>query len=367
MAPYLILLLISAIVPLAVYRPRSMLSDRTYQVLVKKRNKLTIQLFFIVFFVLLALRDFSVGTDLDEYQAIFNRCANLSFDGLKNLRWETGYTIYNKLISLLSEDYRFFLIVTALIVLIPIYKLYVKENRYNLLSILIFINMPCFLMIFSGLRQAIAVSMGILAYMAIKNKKYVLSALTILLACSFHISALALVLLYPIFFLKIKTKHLFVIVPFMLLIYAFKTQLLLLLFYLLPKKYFDAYGEIKETGAFAMMILFLIFFVFAFVILDDQVMTNDDYFMRNIIVVTTIFQFFVPVHGLIQRASYYFMIFVPVSIVRIVQAPKITLKSISNLAILVMGCFFALFFFYNAAFSTDNLLDVFPYKFFWSE
>lgn len=42
------------------------------------------------------------------------------------------------------------------------------------------------------------------------------------------------------------------------------------------------------------------------------------------------------------------------------------MKNVADVAIVVMGVFFFLYFFYNAAFSKDNLLNVFPYKFFWS-
>ena len=115
-----------------------------------------------------------------------------------------------------------------------------------------------------------------------------------------------------------------------------------------------------------MMILFLIFLVFSFVVLDEASMSKRDYFMRNVLLIATTFQFFVPIHGLVQRASYYFMIFVPLSIISVVQAPKKYLKNISDLATVVIGVFFAVYFFCNATFSTDNLLDVFPYKFFWS-
>jgi hypothetical protein len=133
MVVYLILLLSSALVPFAVYRTSGIISGRTYEALVLKRNKLTVEIFFVGLFVLLALRDFSVGNDLGEYRLIFERCIYLPFERLSGLGWETGYTIYNKLVSFLTNDYRLFLAITAMITLIPIYKLYVNESRYNIL------------------------------------------------------------------------------------------------------------------------------------------------------------------------------------------------------------------------------------------
>lgn len=366
MLPYFLLLVISAVFPFMLYQNGRMVSTCNYSYIAQKRNQMTILLFLGGLFVLLALRDITVGIDLYQYKIIFERCANSSFANLSDFSWELGYSIYNKLVSVISQEYRFFLIVTAIIILIPIYKLYSKETRYSFLLIVLFINMPCFLMMFSGLRQAIATSIGILVFIAIENKKYVWSVLLIILAACFHVSALILFLLYPAFFLKIKTRHLFFIVPVMFAVYVFKVSIIRTIISFAPSRYIEFYGEVKSTGAVGMMILFLIFLVFSFVVLDETSMSKKDFVLRNILLIATIFQLFVPIHGLVQRVSYYFLIFVPVAILSVVQAPKKWLKNISDIAVVVMSCFFFLYFFYNGLFSTDNLLDVFPYKFFWS-
>lgn len=366
MLPYVLLLFFPAIFPTVIYPSRRGGMARNYSDVSQRRNKLMISMFFIGLFILLSLRDITVGKDLIAYEAIYEFCIYTPFKDLSGLQWELGYTIYNKLVSLITEEYRFFLIITALIILRPIYRLYSEEKKYSYLLIVLFINMPCFLMIFSGLRQAIAVSVGVLAYMAIDNKKYTRGVLLILLAMSFHTSAFVLILLYPASFLKIKVKHLLFVVPLLLGVYLFRKQIFIFVLGFLPGKYVEFYGELQQTGAFGMMLLFLLFTTFAFVVLDEDTMTNKDYCVRNILLLATILQLFVPIHGLIQRVSYYFLVFVPVSIISIVKAPKRTMKEVSNLAVMVMGIFFSIYFFYTALFSTDNLLDVFPYKFFWS-
>lgn len=367
MLPYLALLVSSVMLPLVFFQKRmGVISFQRHSQLSIKRNQTMISLFFLGLFVLLALRDITVGKDIRTYEAIFHKCSIIAFDRLPLLQWELGYTIYNKIVASIFNNYRFFLIITAAIVLIPIYKLYSMEAEYSYLVIIIFINMPCFLMIFSGLRQAIAISLGVVAYMLIKNKRYLWSILVILLAVSFHTSAGILVLLYPAYVMKIRAKQLLYIIPIIVAIYLFRVPILEFAISLMPSHYVEFYGEIEQTGAFGMMVLFILFSVFAFIVCDEAAMSPKDYFMRNILLVATVFQMFVPIHGLIQRASYYFLVFVPLSIICIMQSPKKYLKSISNLATIVIGCFFTLYFFYNAAFSADNLLDVFPYKFFWS-
>ena len=366
MLPYILLLFIPALVPLFVYRPtrHGVIYEASF--IVRKRSEMLILLFFLGFFILLSLRDITVGRDLLTYKSIFESCQIMSFRDLSKMPWELGYTVYNKLITFISDDYRFFLIITALIILLPIYVLFSQEKEYGYLLVVLFINMPCFLMIFSGLRQAISISLGILAFMLIDKKKYILCGVLILLAITFHTSAFVLVLLYPAFFMKIKTKHLLYIAPVILLIYIFRIPIITFFISLAPSKYIEFYGEVQQTGAFGMMILFLIFLIFSFVVMDESDMSNKDYFMRNILLIATIMQLFVPVNGLVQRISYYFIIFVPVALLRFVRKPKPSMVQVSSVAIIVMSVFFTLYFFYTALFSTDNLLDVFPYKFFWS-
>ncbi len=366
MLPYFLLLSISVLVPFVI-SPNNGVRSTIDRDIIEKRNKLAMILFFSGFFILLAMRGLMVGADLQEYKLIFEKCHNSSFGDLNKLNWEIGYTFYNKIIASVFYNYRFFLVITALITLIPIYMLYSREKSQSVLLIMVFINMPCFLMIFSGLRQAISISIGILAYFALEKRKYIRSVLLILLAVSFHVSAFVLVLIYPAFFFKIKSKHLFFLFPAIVGIYLFRTQIFLLLLNYVPAQYLQFYGELQQTGAFGMMLLMAMFLIFSYVILDEESLSSKEYFMRNILLIATIFQFFVPIHGLVQRASYYFLIFVPVSLKIVVNAPKRKFQKVSDVAVVVITVFFAVYFFYNATTSTDNLLNVFPYRFYWSK
>lgn len=171
------------------YKPIDTFFDCGARALAQKRNKITLRLFFCGFFALLAMRDLTVGSDLFEYRNLFELCQATSFDNLIKMKWEVGYTIYNKIVSIFSHSYRVFLMISAIVILIPIYKLYSKEEDYSYLAILLFINMPCFLMIFSGIRQAIAMSIGIVAYIFLEKRKYILSGIMVFVAVLFHTSA----------------------------------------------------------------------------------------------------------------------------------------------------------------------------------
>ena len=128
MFPYFLLLFISTVCPLLFYQTQGGVLVFGDDQITRKRNKMTLILFFAGLFVLLALPDISVGIDLVEYKSIFETCSTLSFKQLPSLRWEIGYAVYNKLMSLISKDFRFFLIITALLTLIP----YISSTRWAL-------------------------------------------------------------------------------------------------------------------------------------------------------------------------------------------------------------------------------------------
>ena len=140
MLPYFLLLLISAVAPLLIYHAKGVVSVGDYRYIAKNRSRATVILFFIGLFALLSLRDLSVGSDLGEYEKIFERCYGTPFEFLSEMRWELGYTVYNKLISVIARDYRLLLVITALISLLPLCILYSKENKYGLLMIILFIH-----------------------------------------------------------------------------------------------------------------------------------------------------------------------------------------------------------------------------------
>ena len=93
-----------------------------------KRSRL---LFFTIagiqLFLIAALRGETVGTDLENYLPAFKTIVNTSWDAIFEIDWEPGYIVFNKLLSLFSDDNRFFLIVTSLFTTVG-YLLFIWKN-----------------------------------------------------------------------------------------------------------------------------------------------------------------------------------------------------------------------------------------------
>ena len=154
--------------------------------------------FFIIFAMLLFLRDVSCGADLKNYQTMFTNVSRMSFPEVyRNYPEESGYYLLNKAISILG-DYRLFLIVCAIISLVPIAIFYKRESTNSYLTIILFVTVAPFPMFFSGLRQTLAMAFAVPVWYCAKNKKLILNFILVFLATLFHSSALALLLIYPI-------------------------------------------------------------------------------------------------------------------------------------------------------------------------
>ena len=113
-----------------------------------------------------------------------------------------------------------------------------------------------------------------------------------------------------------------------------------------------------------MLILFIIFAVFAYVIPDDSKLDRDTLAMRNYLLLSVFLQMFAPVNTIAMRVNYYYLLFVPCLIPRIMTNHKDGMKQITKLALAVMTIFFFVYYLFNIHFGADTL-RIYPYVPFW--
>ena len=169
----------------------------------QKRELLFLRLVFLAFFVIMATRGFTIGTDTPMYLKLFKKCAQgmwgvVKFGGY----FEPGYLALNVILSYLSKRMRFFIVITSLIICGSFYR-FIKENSKNyFLSVLIFVGL---LFIYSAMnitRQFIAISIVLLGFKYIKEKKLIEYILVVVAASFFHSSAWTALIVYPLCNLK---------------------------------------------------------------------------------------------------------------------------------------------------------------------
>jgi hypothetical protein len=171
-----------------------------------------------------------------------------------------------------------------------------------------------------------------------------------------------LVFMYPLYHARITKKWLYVVVPILALCFVFNRQIFGSLSLIL-EQYTEYDTEITSTGAYTMLILFGAFVVFSFLIPDENKMDAELIGLRNFLLMAFALQMFAPLHTLAMRMGYYYMIFIPLLLPKIIACRSRRWNQVAILGRHVMVAFFLLYFFATA--SGGGGLHVFPYHFFW--
>lgn len=334
-----------------------------------RNNSLLIPVFFLMLIVILSLRDELIGNDTGGYRRFFESYSAMSLRQVMANKSDILYWLLNWLVGQFTRDFQVFLAVVAVITVAPIASVYGKDREHGFLKCVLFMNMTVFIMLFSGLRQSVALAMGMIAYEYVVRKKPLRFLLFALIAFGFHHSAFIILLYYPLCHFTFKRRHLWFVIPAILAVFIFNKPIFSFAAQAMNSVFGEKYdGETTETGAYAMLILFAIFTVFAYVLPDEKLMDKETLGQRNLLLMALMLQCFAPVHVLAMRLNYYFIIFIPVLIPKILKYHKRSLKKLTIASQVVMIGFFVLYYLINTYESCKtgiSDLNTYPYIPFW--
>lgn len=335
-------------------------------------NNLAVSVFFLMLCFLLACRSIQIGNDTANYKYFFDNYSNQSLSQALDGELEPLFGALNWLIGRFTDNFQIYLAIVTTITLIPIAVLYSQDKRHSYLKIILFVNMSVFVMLFSGIRQAIAMSMGIIAFHFVKKKKLIPFLVVVFITMAVHASAFILLIMYPLYYIKFKKRHLYIIVPLMAITYIFNKQIftgLLSIMTLFTARY-DDYASLGNTGAVTMIICFVAFSVFAYIIPDAQKEDAEFIGMRNYLLLATLFQCFAPLHSLAMRMNYYYILFIPLVITKAISYTDTKWEQIAKIAEIVMCVFFTVYFLftvYSGCQADGGALNTYPYIPFWRD
>lgn len=328
----------------------------------EKKNRLALTVFFAIFAIILMLRHEIIGTDTKNYIYYFNHFSGLDWASVGKDSLELGFSYYNKFISVFTQDPQIFLAITAVVTLAMIYPTYRRLSSDPSLTVVLFCTMSTFVMMFSGIRQMIAVGIGFLAYECTRKKKLVLFIICVCIALAFHTSAFILAFMYPIYHARITKKWLIIVVPLIVITFLFNQQIFYALSFLIEQ--FTTYdATIEHTGAYTMIVLFAIFVIFAFLIPDEATLDDETIALRNFLILSLVLQMFAPLHMIAMRMNYYYIIFIPLLLPKIIEHRSKRWEQVAIFGRHIILVFFFVYFFISA--SDGGALRVFPYHFFW--
>jgi hypothetical protein len=176
--------------------------------IISSQKKITI-LIGLQLFILSAFKATTVGVDMKTYITGFYTIASLNWEDLGTFSWEYGYVLLNKLVSLLSEDVRFLIIIVSLIVIVILGKQIYINSRNQWLSFYLFVCMDFYSFTLSGYRQSIAMVITFYSIKYLRQRLFFRFTLCVIIASFFHQAALVFLLIYPISKIKITKEYLF--------------------------------------------------------------------------------------------------------------------------------------------------------------
>lgn len=328
-----------------------------------KKNEWAMFLFFAILTLLVMLRHETVGNDTKNYIYFFSDISKKNWGDLHNESFEIGFAFLNKFVSIFTSNQQIYIALIAVVTSLMIYPTYRRLCIDPSLTIVLFCTMSTFLMMFSGIRQMLAIGIGFIAYEFTRNKKVIPFLIVVCIAMTLHVSAFMLFFMYPIYYARITRKRLFVVVPVLCVIFVFNNYVFSFLT-MIVSRYTKYENALSSTGAYTMLVLFVIFAVFAFIIPNDSKIDEETIGLRNFLLFAIVMQMFVPLHNLAMRMNYYYIIFIPLLLPKVIACKSERLKQVAVIGRHVMVIFF-LFYFFISKVLNDNNLNVFPYHFFW--
>lgn len=331
----------------------------------RNANRSTLLVFFIGMILLIWLRAFSIGTDTYNYLNMYERAKNIGFGRIKGTYdGEYGYFALNMLIAAIYDNHHFFLLCIGLVSLVPVIFFYIKNSGNALITIGLFLVF-LFSVYFSAFRQTCAMAFAIPAYYAAREKKAVPFVLWVIVAMTFHTSAFALFLLYPVYHMQIKKKWFYLLGFVFVITYLFRVQIFSLMLRFMSSRYQDNYANLTSSSAITVLLLMIMLVVYTYVTSDDEMLDKEAIGLRNLLVLSMALQMFASINSVAMRLNYYYLLFVPITVSKYVHFCNIEFAQVARLAEWILATFFIIYFIVNM-YSGSDILRIFPYEFYFS-
>ena len=222
----------------------------------KKKNKIYINISFIILFIILILRE--PYSDMIRYIQVFKQTNLQTFSSILELRWEVLYLVLNLIVKLFTESERIFIIVLAVLTLVGPYTFIKKYSDNYFFSLIFFIILGIYNYNFYIIRQAIAISILLMSIKHIEQKSLIKFLLYIIVAAGFHTSSIIFIIAYPLCNIKINIKGIIIYFFSSILVFLSSKKIVSLIYSISS---YSTYSERQSVsdGKGRLILLILIF------------------------------------------------------------------------------------------------------------
>ena len=318
-----------------------------------KKHLVAISMFPV--FVLLAFKSTSVGTDSLNYYEYFDVVKYSTLDELFQMRNEKGYQLLMKIITSVFSDPQWQFIIVGFFITIAVGIFVYKYSKEPTLSILFYMTFGLFAFNLTGLRQSLAMATCLFAFKYICERKLVKFFLVIIIATTFHTSAVFFIPAYFIAYRKINKVNIFINLIIFVLIVFNAEQLMLLVTTLFATEY----GIEQTDSGMTFFIIMLIITIVSLLLKKELLELNpNNLLFINLNFITAAFWGLRLISRTAERPAMFYMFASVILLEQILVAVKDRqVKQLMTIAAMSLSC--ALFIY--RLFGNES---IYPYSFF---
>lgn len=182
---------------------------------------------FLVFWLIAGLR-YETGVDWPGYTLFYKNMDSFvmiftgNFDFLKDKEFEIGFVLLNSFLKMITDDIQLMFLLIALFTNILLFSSLKIYSKHIFISLMIYFSTLYFVMDMDVIRQCISATIFFYSLIYIANRNIYKFSLAIIIAGSFHQTALLLFPLYYILNKDFKNKYLLVFVGIAFSVFAFQ-------------------------------------------------------------------------------------------------------------------------------------------------
>lgn len=273
-----------------------------------KYNKTYIVLMSMILFGVCAFRGVRVGADLGRYETHFRICLNLDFQSIFTVYgWDCiGFYELIKLFQIFfGDNFHGFLFTLATIEgLIFGYIIY-KHSVNPYMSVMLYMALGYYAFIYSGLKQALATAVVMLAFDFLIRRKYIFFLIITCIAGLIHTPAILFMGAIIIAHKKInwKTVIVYFIVTGIMFVFSRKVAVFLVSAY-------DSIVDLEGIGGVGGKLIMMSLFIIAGYVLRIPNDENKTYLcLFNFMIVASILQILAVYGNVFERLADYYFIF----------------------------------------------------------
>lgn len=327
-----------------------------------KKNLIFKSLIFILI-LLVGLRSVEIGSDSITYEKVFNE---VSFENINKIYMEKGYLLFNIIAkNIVHKTWLFFLMV-AIITYYGIYKFILKNSLDSLYSLFFFISLKELGSTMNIMRQMLALSIILMSFEFLKNKKIGKFLLLSCIAITFHYSAIVFLLMFFLRKIKFKRKYFYAITVLTFVFLLCYKKIFMIVFKIPIFSRYEGYLKSEYFTGWNPMTIFLtiIYFVIMLSYYNFFIRKKEVNYLINlkmwICTLSFLFSAVGLVGSLLSRMGIYYSFFNIIIIPEILNQVKH--KKIINILVIVLCISYHFIVMYFRP-EWDN---IYPYKFYWS-